>query len=433
MTFFMLHILGRVISAIVDPGKHFRIRTPGRRLRRRLESSTSVAADPLLRKQTEQSVSTAMCESGDCFLVRTSTTAYAFSILLDLQFRLNLHLIPVFSTLTNGGRVSAFILTANIPPNSEYVSLFMREYILNCSLNLALCEPSHLISFQQNIIPRICDFPSLEGITTSILNFAIYNLETSMPLGHDLCRIIRNFVGTDLTEQRFFSSEMWKFLFTCCVIFLPRPRIEESLLRQLFSELQETGPSAYKNRCHKLFSDKLGMAYWWDSLSKSKPFRSNLNPQSLSQLRNILSRLFPQLKLCPEMLTSEYRKRRHNLSAHRDIALIEYLKKPEFVFLLFLGEKRLLRFTDSRSRPHRFQETITCHESNLIVLTPLANKIFYHAKLKSKRTTNHHALTLAFRKGIRIIDGFDLYPELRRHFPNICSEEEVTPIYGYKP
>ena len=162
MTFFMLHILGRVISAIVDPGKHFRIRTPGRRLRRRLESSTSVTSDPLLRKQTEQSVSTAMCESGDCFLVRTSTTAYAFSILLDLQFRLNLHLIPVFSTLTNGGRVSAFILTANIPPNSEYVSLFMREYILNCSLNLALCEPSHLISFQQNIIPRICHFPSLE-------------------------------------------------------------------------------------------------------------------------------------------------------------------------------------------------------------------------------------------------------------------------------
>ena len=426
MSFFLLHVLGNAIPSTVNPVSTFRVRTPGRRLKRRLETVTSEGADPQLEKHLKQSITTCFPHNMECMLFRHTITRFAFSLLVRLQHQLNFKLTLAFDKCSDGGRLTAFCIIPDIPPGSEFTEAYMYEYLRNFSLTLP-----HSTQLQPNVEAHICDFPCLDLLTSSLVTFALHSFEENwnIILGSDVCEIIYAFVGE--ADQAVFSRKLWKFLFRSSVFSIPRPRVENPLLSKLFHELQAPCPSLYNNRRHKLFSAELGRAYWWDSLKKATPFVSNLDPPSLSALRTILTYTFPQLPLCPDMLTSEYRKSRDNLPSHRDRALIEYLNRPEFVILFFLGSSRPLQFTPPPRFAHKFREEIICDSSNLLIMSPLANDLFYHSKLRSRKRENHHALTLAFREGIRITEGFTLYPLLRQHFPNLCSEAQVIPIYGH--
>ena len=425
----MLHVLGQSLPATVDPAGTFRIKTPGRRLKRRLETANCEGDDVDLERQLRQSVETIFRGSNmsACIIFRSSVSGYSFALLCRLQCMLGLHLVPIFESCANGAGVTAFCLVQRVPPGSDHTKLFMRDYLLQLSLRL----PPTFQSLT-TVTAHVCDWPEVDTVVDSLTSYALYTLECKYcQLGSDVCNIIEQLIGS--THQSLFSDDLWEFLFASCVVRVPLPQIGQTLRSNLFCDLQESNPSLYSNRRHRFFSAEPGRAYWWDNLAKSAPFVSNINPPPLATLREKITPFFPQLELCPDMLTSEYRRGRDNLRSHRDRALIEHLQRPEFVALYFIGATRDLLFTPPPRYKHKFSQIIPSDCNDLVVMTPMANELFYHGKLPSNHTGETHALTLAFREGVKITEAYTKYPQLRIHFPNLVSEKEVTPIFGIVP
>ena len=430
MSFFMLHVLGQRLPATVDPGISLQIRTPGRRLKRRLDTVCCASDDASLQRQLRQSVETIFRDStvDVCVIFRRSVSMYTFSLLCELQQILGLHLAPIFKSLSEGAGVTAFCLVASVPSGSDRAKTFLRDYLLQIHLRL---PPTPILT--NRTTAHICDWPEVDTVVDCTVSYSLYRLESEFSqLGADVLDIIRQFL-TGPTQQGMFSDKMWEFLFASCVFCVPLPLIGQTLRSSLFHELQESDPSLYRNRRHRLFSAELGRAYWWDNLGKSPPFVSNINPTSLTTLREKVSQIFPQLDLCPDMLTSEYKRRRDNLGSHRDRGLIEHLQRPEFVALYFIGANRDLLFTPSPRFRQKFNRKISSNTKDLVVMSPMANNLFYHGKLPATEPKQTHALTLAFREAVKITDAFGTYPKLRNHFPNLVSEKEVTPIFGTVP
>ena len=128
----------------------------------------------------------------------------------------------------------------------------------------------------------------------------------------------------------------------------------------------------------------------------SKVFSTIHYPPALRVLYEKLCDLLPSLAhQCPDCLPTWYEPGRISLNYHQDKSCEKLFGRRELVLLLFAGAPRNLAI--KRHRQGRIIEILRCTALQTIVLTPAANKIFFHAKLPEDVNTS--SLTFAFRRG----------------------------------
>ena len=106
---------------------------------------------------------------------------------------------------------------------------------------------------------------------------------------------------------------------------------------------------------------------------------------------------------------------------------MKYLKDFELVILSFVGGPRDLLVVPQVDKYGEFRRTFTCSRDKLIVMTPYANRHFFHGKLPARSDQPSKAATIAFRKAIHLTDALRLYPEISRYVVQI-GPEGVAPI-----
>lgn len=399
-------------------------------------------SDAGFKRRLKKCISTKMrCNTLDFILFRLNTSLYTLSLLSSFASELNLTLYITFNDLSDGEPVRGFALGRNFVPGhvithyETYQFMYLKEANLVLPPSLSQNPPTWNITNP----PHIVDFPCLESVLRTLDNNGLHVISKWMP--NELISLVKDFLVSpgqhlisrlpvkivDLVNEflacpgrrREFSTSLWSFLCDATIVEITTPEVSQKLHDDLVSDTESTHRTNYKTRRHKLFSETNGHAYFWDDLRRHPPFISKRFPPSLLQLRTLLESVFPQIRLSPSVLTSEYRKICEYLSLHRDIALRKYLRRAEFVILFFLGAMRMLKVVPNVRNGSPFSRHIACETSKYVVLTPLGNEIFLHGKLPGTDPTSTHALTLAFRQTAHILELSPLYPLLRQYFPNI--------------
>ena len=98
----------------------------------------------------------------------------------------------------------------------------------------------------------------------------------------------------------------------------------------------------------------------------------------------------------PDLLPTIYVSRRVRLSWHADIFGENIWGRRELVFLTFRGARRFLKFKNENGT---FHSKILCTEDIGILITPIANSLYLHAK--GTGLDNGASTTFAFRRGAR--------------------------------
>jgi len=103
---------------------------------------------------------------------------------------------------------------------------------------------------------------------------------------------------------------------------------------------------------------------------------------------------------------------------HQDIFGAKVRGRPEFVFLLFLGESRILRFVDEDSGLITFD--IECKHGGGLFMTPLSNDLWKHSKMPSE-TVCGPAASIAYREGLPLFYMLSTYPAYRKYFKDVFN------------
>ena len=193
----------------------------------------------------------------------------------------------------------------------------------------------------------------------------------------------------DVNGNQKFSPKLTEWFFIMSILVIPNPA---SLKVQLQTAEREyvsmLGPRS--KRWPYFFGLEPGRVMFWEG---SKTFKTTHYPSSLLQLYLNLCKYLPFADLCPDCLPTFYKTGRIRLSLHQDKFGEKVVGHRELVILLFEGSPRQLLISWGN-----FERKIDCTPDVTVVLTPCANKFFWHGKLPS--LSSSHAVTFAFRKGL---------------------------------
>ena len=145
-----------------------------------------------------------------------------------------------------------------------------------------------------------------------------------------------------------------------------------------------------------------------------RPLIALRNPPELQDLLSILQQEHPFMSSLHECLPAVYDKPNHRLRWHQDDEGRAYHHMAEALALVFTGAPRRLNFKPYFSMHPRLETiySLKCVENFIVLISPLANEIFYHSKARSN--CSEPSVTLAWRRGIPIEKAKSLYPHLSR-------------------
>ena len=185
------------------------------------------------------------------------------------------------------------------------------------------------------------------------------------------------------------SNCLTEWLYISSVLLIRNPETLKIQLQAAEREYVEMlGPKS--KRWPFLFGLELGKIMFWKG---SPTFKTVPYPSSLLRLYSTLKKLIPMAALTPDCLPTFYKTGAVKLALHQDLFGEDVVGHRELVLLLFEGSPRQLRIARGN-----FCCDIPCSPDVTVILTPCANKYFFHGKLPSNET--RHAVTFAFRKAL---------------------------------
>jgi len=206
------------------------------------------------------------------------------------------------------------------------------------------------------------------------------------------------------------------FLRTVFKVELPRKIRRGTMLDRVLAEAVSLRGKTFGKREHSWFSESRGKTYFWGRLGAWRPLMSAPFPPELREFAFYLWSRFPCARELPDVLTVLYRGAHNELNYHQDIFGAKVRGRPERVLLFFFGETRTLRFIGASGR--NFRRDISCVHGQGLYMTPLANKIWKHAKVPGVAGCLP-ALTVAFRQGLPLFEMLQAYPIYRKWFPSV--------------
>ena len=174
-----------------------------------------------------------------------------------------------------------------------------------------------------------------------------------------------------------------------CQFSIPKTDVTE-----LSSEVS-TGYTNFGNRGHRLMSYTQGRVYFWHG---APPLMSSAFGHHLFTATSSLMSSFSWMTGARDCLLTSYRHGSDHLNFHADI----FDGRPELVILLFAGGVRDLLFRIVGKKRH-FQ-TISCTPDLCVIITPLANTLFQHAKSRSSHDSSP-SLSFAYRHALSLVDA----------------------------
>ena len=114
-----------------------------------------------------------------------------------------------------------------------------------------------------------------------------------------------------------------------------------------------------------------------------------------------------QKKKRKDPLLSLYSTAGSHLNFHNDV----FNNQPETVILFFMGGPRLLHFRSKAKKG--FLRSAQCDPHTCLILTPLANIIFLHAKSMAL-SDELLSISIAFRNALAIYEACRKFPKVKR-------------------
>ena len=429
---FRYHVLGSCLGAVVDPKGKYKYRGLSRKIKKRIFQTQSRPHSLSLRSSVLQNIKHMFTDrSLEVLLIDRDIPLHAFSLIAEVAAdpSLDLSLVLVYNSLANGETHNGFAFSTLFSNNVDIPSLLAFQYLRDVPITLYSSKVV-LPSSQQELV--VFDPPVNGNILRSMIDLSCVYLDnyfTSLAgegvSNRDIFRIIREFISPHF-DFSCFSVAKQEILYSSAFIVVKAPDLSDRDGRALWRSVQFSGRRRYRSRRHQLFAQSDRFAYWWDDLSVSPPFISNVFPPSLLRWRNTIERRLPQVSGTPHCLLAAYERGSDQLRLHTDSELQEFLGDYELVVLTFLGGRRDLVIR-SNSRKSSFNRVITCSQQLMVIMTPFGNRHFLHGKLPAKVGQHPRAATLAFRTAIGFEDAFRIYPSFSQHVTPI-GPEGVPPI-----
>jgi alkylated DNA repair dioxygenase AlkB len=218
-----------------------------------------------------------------------------------------------------------------------------------------------------------------------------------------LASLVREFCGPLLSQHS--SSNLLDWLFKSSVLssslhgtslaHLSSSDLQEELLQERFVD--------FGNRLHLLKAYAHGRVYYWprSPILRSSPFGPELFAFTSSLMGQHL--WMHQTKEC---LLTLYADEDSHLNFHSDL----FNNKPETVILFFIGGPRNLQF---KTKSAKFSRSLKCDPNSCVILTPLANSIFLHAK-STALSDYHLSLSIAYRATLSVTEACLKFPKVQR-------------------
>ena len=211
------------------------------------------------------------------------------------------------------------------------------------------------------------------------------NWSLSSPAG---CRsVMRENLHCD--HEKLSIGDLVEWIYFQTVLILPNPEEVYDQLQKAQSEYQGL-VGRTQNRWPYFFGLTAGNTMSWGS---GKTYTTVKYPPALEELFVRICSFLPFADQTGDCLPTYYKNGKKSLNLHQDKCGEAYFGRRELVILLFAGDSRRLII-----KREGFERTILCVPRMTVVLTPSANKIFYHGKLPSKSAKP--SITFAFRRGI---------------------------------
>ena len=251
--------------------------------------------------------------------------------------------------------------------------------------------------------------PSCASILTTLSSATLeYHNSTCAsllpPLDEHLAVMVVEFLGPlqpkhssrGMLEWLYRSSVLQVSLDSCIHGHLAGPELKKELLQERFVDLG--------NRSHLLKSYAPGRVYFWNN----SPIlcSSSFGPE-LFKLTSSLMGKHLWMHSTKDALLSLYSTAGSHLNFHNDV----FDNQPETVILFFLGGPRQLHFRGKARRG--FFRSAMCDPHTCLILTPLANTIFVHAKSKAL-SDDLLSISIAFRNALSIYEACRKFPEVKR-------------------
>ena len=429
--FFKYYILGRCVGAITNPTGNFNCKLVTRKFKRKLFSTRSSKDNPDFERSLTQNLRHSFCdEKLEILQVDISISLYAYAILEKVVSdpKLNLSVVILFEQFSHGQKPSGFGIT-RVFPCKEVVNPSL-EFLPYLQCHGLILPP--VLSSCPSGIPSVFDMPANGAIVSSIrsLWMSIVNdiwLQDSRVFSNDHILLIINSFLPDFFDWASFTPTLRELIFRSAFIEFDAPEMDYQFQGALWNSVQPHGRRRYHSRTHRLFADNDQFYYWWDSLYHSEPYNSSPFPPPLRTWKERVEHSVPQAAMVPHSFLAAYDTRKSKLNLHSDCELMKYLKDYELVILSFVGGPRDLLVVPQVDKYGEFQRTFTCSRDKLIVMTPYANRHFFHGKLPARSDQPSKAATIAFRKAIHLSDALRIYPEISRHVVQI-GPEGVAPI-----
>ena len=217
------------------------------------------------------------------------------------------------------------------------------------------------------------------------------------------CLVI-DFIGS--TSMCDFSRERWTWLLNRSVLSVPLGSSIVSKLQcpDLLAEISREDYTNFGNRKHKLVGFSAGHVYFWGNAT---PLVSTEYGEHMFDLTVSLVDTFRWLESLRECLVTLYARHKDHLNFHSDV----FDGSSECVVLFFIGEKRDLFFRISGTTATI--ATIKCTSDKCVIITPLANTVFEHAKGLCVGESGR-SLSLAYRSGLPLSEACRKYKHIRR-------------------
>ena len=218
-----------------------------------------------------------------------------------------------------------------------------------------------------------------------------------------LTTLVFSFLGN--TKSSEYSIARWRWTFDRSVLQIPLSQQIVDLIDDpvLMSEASFAEFTQFGNRSHCLMSYSKGRVYFW---SGAPPLISSVYGPHLFTTTSLLMTNFPWMNRFRDCLLTLYRNGNDHLNFHSDI----FDGHPESVILFFAGVSRDLCFRIIGAKDHLM--SIPCTSDLCVILTPLANILFQHAKSRSSRGSGP-SLSLAYRNALSLVDACRRHRRIR--------------------
>lgn len=238
-----------------------------------------------------------------------------------------------------------------------------------------------------------------------ILDYKADIIEECKNFSCNIFSIIFSFI--DILETHTMSADLRNYFINYIVISIESPFIVLKQLDDLrvWKEIHRYFATNFGNRDHMLLGIGVGTCYFWKG-------GTTLFCQKVDGvLRDIFLSCYttlPHLTNTPDCLVTIYNQEWKHLRYHTDI----FEGIPEMVTLFFSGAPRDLEFKWRNSSEGGFRKVYACRPGDMLVITPLANELTMHRKLKGQG--GGPSTSFAFRRTITIKELVDRHKRRAR-------------------